>query len=843
MTTEENHRAAVKSRVTGAIALGFSEFQDILARCQGADPRLVAACIKELGMAVPSRTFDRNPSRELFVRLPAPDPFRSQWWFTGECVDSLVNRILTGGNASRVLCLGTPTVGHGLLRNGLEALVLDADQHVIDAVNAAGISPAAQCYDVADALPECLNASFGVVIIDPPWYEDEHLVFIQRALTALKNGGELLCTLPPALTRPDAEEFRNTLLRKFITAGHELLGLEPGILSYVVPRFEEVALAKIPGFRAIPWRHADLLRVRKRASAEQIDAPKIRKVAVQVFARSPHEFRVFLLDRQSIDPMVMLEVLDAYSTNVSTRAHGHESPDLWTTEKTGIRIGQLEVIKAALMVWQDVCVRSTDEAIQQLKPRLPTSVVGPDVVAKNVVHQLDKHLHLWSNFASLPPLRTEAQIDEAKNASLSEWATRASRREHAPDNDVFRAAYQRDRDRVLWSRALRRLAHKTQLFPTDHDDELRQRLTHSVEVMQLALTIGASFGLDRDLIEAGALAHDIGHTPFGHAGEHALHRLLDGIHSQLGGFNHYEHGVDVVRWLEGPYYVSSATPFHGLNLTPEVAECILKHTFCQTGNGLTAEAVLAISKHRDVIKQGYCHLEGQSVRVADKISYLVSDVEDGIRLGALTVNDLHTCRFFYRAPLNFTLGPGETLYNRYIEQRRNILKLLMEDVLVETNKHLARMKRDDVRCADEYTVNHSTEIVRDVAEIWERLQRGRLHEDRRVKLANLQAARIVTDLTVAFATCPSLVEEDFAVEHERLWSTAYLDHYRRRVGKKVTIPSTLVDFLSLEHLIDFKYEPGRSIEIDVEQLVRAKDFVAGLTDSRARRLHKELFQE
>jgi dGTPase len=293
--------------------------------------------------------------------------------------------------------------------------------------------------------------------------------------------------------------------------------------------------------------------------------------------------------------------------------------------------------------------------------------------------------------------------------------------------------------------------------------------------MQLASTIGASFGLDRDLIEAGALAHDIGHTPFGHAGEHALDRLLVGIHSQLGGFNHYEHGVDVVRWLEGAYYVSSATPFHGLNLTPEVAECILKHTFCQTGNDLTAEAVLAISKHSDVIKPGYCHLEGQSVRVADKISYLVSDVEDGIRLGALTVNDLHTCRFFYRAPLNFTLGPGETLYNRFIEQRRNILKLLMEDVLVETNKRLARMKPGHMRSADEYTVNHSTEIVRDVAEIWERLQRGRLHEDRRVKLANLQAARIVTDLTVAFAICPSLVDVDFAVEHERLWSTAYLD--------------------------------------------------------------------
>ena len=652
MAVEDTHKAAVKNCVTVAVALGISDFQEILVRCQGADPRLVAECYEELGTTHPLKTFERNANRELFLRLPAPDPFRSQWWFTGECIDSLVERISRGSDSPRVLCLGTPTVGHELLRDDFAVLMLDVDQHVVDAVNSLSPSDSARCYDVADHLPDGLSASFRVAVIDPPWYEDIHRVFIKRALDALVDGGELLCSLPPTLTRPDAEKYRDALLGGLMRAGHELLGLESGILSYVVPRFEETAFAEIPGFRATPWRRADLLRLRKRANAASFDVPEVAKVEVEVFTRNPHEFRAFLRHHQSIDEHVVLELLKAYSTNVSTRAHQGESPDLWTTEKTGVLIGQLGAIAAALAIWQDVSVRSTNQAIQQLKSSFP------DAVARNVVAQLDEHLHLWSSFASLPPLRTEPQIDEAKNQSLSEWAARASPREHERESDTFRAAYQRDRDRILWSRALRRLAHKTQLFPTDYDDELRQRLTHSVEVMQLASTIGASFGLDRDLIEAGALAHDIGHTPFGHAGEHALDRLLNTIASELGGFNHYEHGVDVVRWLEGPYYKSYATPFHGLNLTPEVAECILKHTFCQTGDGLTAERILKNSKHSAVIRAGYCHLEGQSVRIADKISYLVSDLEDGIRLGALTVSDLHACRFFHRAPLNFSLGPG-----------------------------------------------------------------------------------------------------------------------------------------------------------------------------------------
>jgi dGTPase len=206
------------------------------------------------------------------------------------------------------------------------------------------------------------------------------------------------------------------------------------------------------------------------------------------------------------------------------------------------------------------------------------------------------------------------------------------------------------------------------------------------------------------------------------------------------------------------------------------------------------------------------------------------------------VSDLLTCRFFHRAPLNFSFLAEQTLYQRFIEQRRNVLKILMEDVLVATSKRLARIRPQDVRNAGDYTVNHSDDILRDMNEVWERLQRARLHADRRVKLANLRAARIVSDLTLAFAACPQLVEAEFASEHARLRRSEYIEHYRRSAGKSVSIQPHLIDFLPLEHMIDFKHEPGRPIDVAIEDLVQAKDYVAGFTDSRARTLHSELFR-
>jgi dGTPase len=773
------------------------------------------------------------------VRLPAPDPSRSQWWFTGETVDFLANRAIALANGGRVLCLGAPTVGHELLSASIETLVMDVDQDVVKAVNrlSSSTAPVATQYDVADPMPAGFEKSFQLAVIDPPWYEDIFRVFLGRALSSLADEGDLLCTLPPRLTRPGIDDFRRRVIAELTANGYEVLGLDIGKLIYVVPRFEEVALKHLNAFRPIPWRRADLLHLKKSKTAKPFAIPKIDKARNQGFARNPHEFRVFISDSASLDPQVTLERLEAYSGNISTRAHSGESPDIWTSEKCGARIGRLDAVKEALAAWQDPTTSDAAAAISRLSPSL-----GGDI-AKEVVRVLDEQLGLWTNFASPPPLRTDDEIEERKKSTLSKWATVASLREHIDPSDIFRGAYQRDRDRVLWSHALRRLAHKTQLFPTDHDDQLRQRLAHTIEVMQLASTIGTSFGLDRDLIEAGALAHDVGHTPFGHAGEHALNRLLEQVNSNFGGFNHYEHGVDVLRWLESPYAASRTTSFQGLNLTPEVIECVLKHTYYHDGGSLGSKQLRERSKHKSLIPDGYCHLEGQAVRVADKISYFVSDLEDGLRLRAITAADLLSCRFFHRAPLNFAGSSNQALYQKFIEQRRHVLKILMEDILVATNKRLSRTSPDRVRVANGYTVNHSDEILRDMGEVWARLQSKKLHEDRRVKIANFRAARIVSDLTIAFAICPQLIDADFAAEHVKLRTTEYLEHYRKAVGPSVSIQPSLIDILRLERMIGVKHQAGQPANIPVEDLVQAKDFVATLTDSRASSLHSELFEE
>lgn len=165
----------------------------------------------------------------------------------------------------------------------------------------------------------------------------------------------------------------------------------------------------------------------------------------------------------------------------------------------------------------------------------------------------------------------------------------------------------------------------------------------------------------------------------------------------------------------------------------------------------------------------------------------------------------------------------------------------MEDILVSTSKRLAKVNPNGVRSAAHYMIDHSEDMRRDVGEVWDRLQVARLHEDRRVKLANLRAARIVSGLTVLFAASPGFVDAEFSNEHARLKGTPYMTYYSDRAGKSVVVPRKFVEFLPLDRLIGFKYEPGKPLSVPIEHIVQAKDFVAGLTDSRARSLHLELF--
>jgi dGTPase len=303
--------------------------------------------------------------------------------------------------------------------------------------------------------------------------------------------------------------------------------------------------------------------------------------------------------------------------------------------------------------------------------------------------------------------------------------------------------------------------------------------------------------------------------------------------------------VDVIRYLEGPYHVSPATPFAGLNLTPELCECVIKHTYCHRGERFASEYLLSRSKHEGFIQPGYCHLEGQAVRIADKISYLISDIEDGIRLGALSRSDLLTCRFFHRPSLDFSIQSDSSLSQQFLEQRRSVLKILMEDVLQASSKRLARLSSPSpkvIRNADEYIIQHSDELLVDVEEIWRKLQATKLHRDRRVLSANLRAARIVAELAIAYSIMPHLVEDRFRREHESLRNSKYMGYYRTQAGGKVSFRRELVGFLPMHVMIGTNHNLGAEITVAIEDLILAKDYVAALSDSRARLFHHQLLE-
>ncbi len=220
-----------------------------------------------------------------------------------------------------------------------------------------------------------------------------------------------------------------------------------------------------------------------------------------------------------------------------------------------------------------------------------------------------------------------------EDRSLAPCAARSSRslgRRHPEPEDPFRTAFQRDRDRVIHSAAFRRLEYKTQVFVNHEGDHYRTRLTHTIEVSQIARSIARALRLNEDLTEAIVLAHDLGHTPFGHAGERMMNELMEGE----GGFEHNLQSLRVVDLLEKRY-----PGFSGLNLTYEVREGICKH-----------------SSHYDdpppvpeFGDPGYPTLEAQIADIADEIAYSNHDVDDGIRSGMLTLSGLESVTLWREA--------------------------------------------------------------------------------------------------------------------------------------------------------------------------------------------------
>ncbi len=269
--------------------------------------------------------------------------------------------------------------------------------------------------------------------------------------------------------------------------------------------------------------------------------------------------------------------------------------------------------------------------------------------------------------------------------SLAPYACdpRQTRGRRHPQPAAFdRDDFQRDRDRIVHCTAFRRLVYKTQVFLNHEGDLFRTRLTHSLEVAQLGRTIGRSLGLNEDLVEAIALAHDLGHTPFGHAGQDALNDCM----AQHGGFEHNLQSLRVVDHLEARYL-----DFDGLNLTFEAREGILKH--CSRANAEALEAAEPGGVGRRFLDKTQPSLEAQLCNLADAIAYNAHDIDDGVRSGLLTLEQLGEVPLFERFRQQVLAShpdrPADSMGRRLLyETIRAMLSAQVHDLIAATQAAL-----------------------------------------------------------------------------------------------------------------------------------------------------------
>lgn len=293
---------------------------------------------------------------------------------------------------------------------------------------------------------------------------------------------------------------------------------------------------------------------------------------------------------------------------------------------------------------------------------------------------------------------------------------RSRGRLHAEPPSKTRSAFRRDCDRVIHSTAFRRLKHKTQVFVFHEGDHYRTRLTHSLEVAQIARAIARQLGLDEDLTETLALAHDLGHTPFGHAGE----RALDDCLSAWGGFDHNAQTLRVVTTLERRY-----PAFDGLNLTWESLEGIVKHNgpltdrLCKPVGRYAKDgvphAILDYVKDHDLELWSIAGLEAQVAGLADDIAYDAHDIDDGLRAGLFSIDDLASVPLIGEIVTDIDARfPGLDQSRRAAELVRELISHLIGDVVAETQRRLAEAapaSADDIRTLERPTASFSAAMT------------------------------------------------------------------------------------------------------------------------------------
>lgn len=372
--------------------------------------------------------------------------------------------------------------------------------------------------------------------------------------------------------------------------------------------------------------------------------------------------------------------------------------------------------------------------------------------------------------------------------ALAPYAARAevSRgRLHPEPAPASRSEFQRDRDRIIHSTAFRRLEYKTQVFVNHEGDLFRTRLTHSIEVAQIARSIARNLQLNEDLVEAISLAHDLGHTPFGHAGQDALHACM----RDYGGFEHNLQSLRVVDELEEHYGA-----FDGLNLMFETREGILKH--CSL-----ADATKLGEIGRRFIERQQPTLEAQLANLADEIAYNNHDIDDGLRSGLLSLAQLEEIDFFasHRKEVERTY-PGISGRRAIHETIRRMINALVVDLITASSERIrahAPASVEDVRTAP-LLITFSDEMRKQASDL-KRFLRKNLYQHYQVNRMTSKARRIVRELFDAFMAEPRLLPPDYQVSRAS------------RAGEEQA------------------------------QARKVADYIAGMTDRYAMREHRRLF--
>jgi len=343
-------------------------------------------------------------------------------------------------------------------------------------------------------------------------------------------------------------------------------------------------------------------------------------------------------------------------------------------------------------------------------------------------------------------------LQNLEESSLATYAARSSEtrgRVHPEPSHSYRTEYQRDRERIIHSRAFRRLEYKTQVFINHEGDHYRTRLTHTIEVAQIARAVSRALRLNEDLAESIALAHDLGHTPFGHVGE----KELDGLLKDHGGFEHNRQSLRVVEVLEKRY-----SDFEGLNLTWETREGIIKHS-----------GTYDRPESSDFNPDEQPSLEGQIIDLADEIAYNNHDLDDGIASGLLDYDSVVKLEIWDLAKKLYGRPVPESKKSAAREIIRTIINLLVTDLINSTVKNINEnniVSYEDVKNAKNKVAGFSTEISRANYEL-KLFLRKNMYQHYRVIRMSLKSQKVINELFHIYSGHPDTLPERYRDEIEQ----------------------------------------------------------------------------